>query len=55
MELDLVLKSDLRNIDVLCFTEHWIKEDYLNLIGIEQYKLVSGFSRKMYDHGGSCM
>jgi len=54
-ELDLVLKSDLRNIDVLCFTEHWIKEDYLNLIQIEQYKLVSEFSRKMYDHGGSCI
>ena len=35
-QLDLVLKSDLRNIDVLCFTEHWIKEDYLNLIQIEQ-------------------
>ena len=24
-ELDLVLKSDLRNIDVLCFKVHWIK------------------------------
>ena len=28
-ELDLVLKSDLTNIDVLCFTEHWIKEGYV--------------------------
>jgi len=53
-ELDLVLKSDLRNFDVLCFTEHWIKEGYLNLIQIEQYKLVSEFSRKKYDYGGSC-
>jgi hypothetical protein len=30
----LVLKSSLRNIDVLCFTEHWVKAD--NLIQIDQ-------------------
>jgi len=30
------LKSILRNIDVLCFTEHWVKADYLNLIQIDQ-------------------
>jgi hypothetical protein len=40
---------------VLCFTENWVKEDYLKLIQIEQYKLVSYFSRKNYDHGGSCI
>ena len=33
-----VLKSDLKDIDVLCFTEHWLKEDYLKLIHIGQYK-----------------
>jgi len=26
-EIDLVLKSDLKNVDVLCFTECWLKED----------------------------
>lgn len=55
VELDLVLKSSLGNIDVLCFTEHWVKEDYLNLIQIDQYKLVNYFSRKKYEHGGSCI
>jgi hypothetical protein len=54
-ELDLVLKSSLKNILVLCFTEHWVQVDYLNLIQIDQYKLVSYFSRKKYDHGGSCI
>ena len=33
-ELDLVLKSDLRNIDVLCFTEHWIKERCMNMVDL---------------------
>jgi hypothetical protein len=55
IELDLVLKSSQKNIDVLCFTEHWVKEGYLKLIQIEQYELVSYFSRKNYDHGGLCM
>jgi hypothetical protein len=53
-EIDLVLKSSLKNIDVLCFTEHWVKEEYLKLIHIDQYKLASCFSRKNYNHVGAC-
>jgi len=49
IELDLVLKSRLKN------TEQWVKADYLNLIQIDQYKLVSHFSWTLYDHGGSCI
>ena len=40
---------------MLCFTEQWVKEDYLNLIQMDQYRLVSYFSRKKYYHGGSCL
>jgi exonuclease III len=40
-------------MDVLCFTEHWLKEDYLKLIHIDQYELASYFSRKQHNHGGS--
>jgi hypothetical protein len=50
IEIDLVLKSSLKKIDVLCLTEH-----YLKLIQIDQYKLVSYLSRKNYNHGGSCV
>ena len=49
VELDLVLKSSQGNIDVLNFRKHWIKEDYLNLNQIDQYKLVNYFSRKKYE------
>jgi len=55
IEIDLVLKSDLKDIDVLFFTEHWLKEDYLKLISIDQYVLVSYFNRKQHNHGGSCI
>ena len=53
IQLDLVLKLRLNNTEVLCFTEHWVKADYLNLIQVDQCKLQSYFSRKMSDHGGS--
>jgi len=54
-EVDLALKLNLNNIDVLCFTEHWLKEDYLKLINLDQYKLVSYFGRKNRNHSGSCI
>jgi len=53
--VDLALKLNLNNTDVLCFTEHWLKEDYLKLINLDQYKLVSYFSRKIHNHGGTCI
>ena len=55
IEINRVLKSSLKNIDVPCFAEHWVKEGYLKLIHIDQYKLVSYFSKKNYNHGGSCI
>jgi hypothetical protein len=55
IEVDLVLKSDLKDIAVLCFREHWLKEDCLKLIRMDQYKLASYFSRKQHNHGGSCV
>ena len=55
LDIDLLLKSRVKNIDVLCFTEHWIKEDYLNSIQLDQYKLVSYFGRSKYNHGGACI
>jgi len=48
-----VLKLRLKNTE--CFTEHWVKADYLNLIQIDQCKLQSYFSRKTSDHGGFCI
>jgi len=55
LDLDIVLKLRVQNIDVLCFTEHWMKEDYITTVHIDQYKLVSHFGRKNHKHGGSCI
>ena len=43
IEIALLLKSNLKNIDVLCFTEHWLKEDYLKLFQIDQYCYVEPY------------
>jgi len=51
-EVDLVLKLNPNNTD---FTEHWLKEEYLKLIHLDQYKLVSYFSKINHNHGGSCI
>jgi hypothetical protein len=44
---------DLKNVDILCFTEHWLKEEHTGLINIDHSKLVSTFSRISSEHGGS--
>jgi hypothetical protein len=44
-KLTVLLQSDLKDVDILCFTEHWLKEDQLELTIIEHFKLVSKFSR----------
>ena len=50
-ELDLLLNSNLQHIAVSCLTEHWLQEDYLKIIKVDQYELVSYFSRKNYVRG----
>jgi exonuclease III len=54
LELTVLLQSDLKNVNILCFTEHWLKEDQLELTNIEHFNLVSKFSRIRNEHGGSC-
>jgi hypothetical protein len=55
LELTVLLQSDLKNVNILCFTEHWLKEDQLELTNIEHFNLVSKFSRIRNEQGGSCI
>ena len=55
LELDILLQSDLTNVNILCFTEHWLKEDKLRLTDISNFKLASNFSRIRNGHGGTCI
>jgi hypothetical protein len=42
-------------INVLCFTEHLISGDQINLINLDEYKLRSQFCRTKKKGGGSCI
>jgi hypothetical protein len=55
LNLAVLLQSDLKDIDVLCFTEHWQKEKQIKLSNIDQFKLLSNFNRNNTAHGGSCI
>lgn len=48
------LKNVNKKIDVLCFTEHNMNTDDINLLTIPNYKLAACFSRKNRN-GGSCI
>jgi hypothetical protein len=34
------------NVNILCFTEHWLLEAQMKVINIDYFRLVSNFSRK---------
>jgi exonuclease III len=55
LELAILLQSDLKDVDIFCFTEHWLKEDQLGLTNINHFKLESNFSRISNGHRGLCI
>jgi len=55
IELNVLLQSELADVDVLCLSEHWLREENIKLITIDKFKLVSNSSRSKSDHGVSCI
>ena len=54
-ELEVWLNSELKQVDVICFTEHWLNHAMLNSTNISNFKLASAFCRKSSAHRGSCI
>jgi hypothetical protein len=55
VEFEVLLHTDLKYVDVLCFTEHWQNDQQLNCTNISQSELVISFCRNISEHGGSCI
>jgi hypothetical protein len=36
-------------------SEHWLREEYIKLISIDEFQLTSNFSRSESIHGGTCI
>ena len=53
LELYVLLQYELADVDDLCLSEHWLREEHIKLISIDTFKLASSFSRNKSDHGGS--
>jgi hypothetical protein len=54
-ELEILLETEINNVEVLCFTEHWLNCHKLHAININNFILANAFNRKNNDHGGSCI
>ena len=48
-----MLSTDLKDIDVLCLTEHWQNAQTISCTNICNFKLVSAFCRMSSNHGRS--
>jgi hypothetical protein len=52
LELDDLLQDELRYVNVLCFTEHWQREQQIGCMNFTPFQLVNSFCRVMSGHGG---
>jgi hypothetical protein len=55
LELIVLLNTEFIDLDILCFSEHWLNDEEIRTLNIEHYKLVDNFSRISRSGGGSCI
>lgn len=53
LEISISLSFDDISVDFLCFTEHWLRENELSSVYINQFKLVNRFSISSRNGGQS--
>ena len=50
-----ILTANNTDLDILCITEHWLRENDFVYFNLTNFVLVSKFCRKNKKHGGSCI
>jgi hypothetical protein len=50
-----MLATEHSNINILCFTEHWLSNIQLKILNIDGFRMISSFSRSHSASGGSCI
>jgi len=53
LELNIILQYELADVAALCLSEHWLREEYIELISMDKFQLAGNFSRSKSDHGVS--
>ena len=51
LDIAVILATDYYNINILCFTEHWLTDVQLQVLNIDDFKLVNNFSRATVHQG----
>ena len=51
-ELLLAVHLNQENVDVLCLCEHWLSREQLKCTNIDNYILISSFTRSVFSRGG---
>jgi len=49
-ELEILLETEINNVEVLCFTEHWLNCHEIHAININHFTLANAFCRNNSDH-----
>jgi len=52
-DLEVLLSTELKDVDVLCLKEHWQNAQTISCTNICNFKPVSAFCRMSTNHGGS--
>ena len=39
LELNVSLQSELADVDTLCLSKHWLREECIKLISVDKFKL----------------
>jgi hypothetical protein len=55
LELEVLLQDELSYVNVLCFTEHWQREQQIDYMNFTQFELANSFCRVTSGHGGACI
>jgi hypothetical protein len=55
LDIAVMLTVGNLNVNILCFTEHWLLEAQMKVINIDSFRLVSNFSRDQSASGGLCI
>ena len=52
-DLEVLLSTELKHVEVLCLTEHWQKDQTISCINICNFEMVSAFCRRSSSHCGA--
>ena len=54
-ELEIFLSEQEAKTDILCLTEHWLRQEQKDFYKLDGYTMMSCYARESMQHGGACI